>query len=109
WREPRLDDRALAFLQYTSGSTSRPKGVMVSHANLLANQRMIQRACDHDEQSVFVTWLPPYHDMGLVGTIVQPVYVGSRCVAMAPSAFLKNPLRWLQAIRRFGGRTSGGP
>ncbi|HEX4955004.1 MAG TPA: amino acid adenylation domain-containing protein [Thermoanaerobaculia bacterium] len=107
WRMPSPDD--LAFLQYTSGSTSSPKGVMVRHRNLLANEEMIRAACDHDEQSHFVTWLPLYHDMGLVGSLLQPLYLGSRCVLMAPSTFVRRPARWLEAVSRYRGCTSGGP
>src|SRR3954463_11235144 len=79
---------ALAFLQYTSGSTADPKGVMVSHGNLLHNEEVIRRACDHDESSTFVSWLPMYHDMGLIGGVLQPLYTGASCALMAPVAFL---------------------
>ena len=109
WREPDIGGGTVAFLQYTSGSTSSPKGVMVTHANLLANQRMIQAQCGHTEASHFVGWLPLYHDMGLIGNVLQPLYVGSRCVLMAPTTFLQNPYRWLQAISEHRGYTSGGP
>ncbi|HKH46431.1 MAG TPA: amino acid adenylation domain-containing protein, partial [Thermoanaerobaculia bacterium] len=109
WREPVLRPEDLAFLQYTSGSTSAPKGVMVSHANLLHNEEMIRRAFAQDESSVIVGWLPPYHDMGLIGNVLQPLYVGARCVLMSPMAFLQRPVRWLEAISRYRGTTSGGP
>nr|QEO74515.1 AMP-dependent synthetase and ligase [uncultured bacterium] len=109
WREPRVVADTLAFLQYTSGSTSAPKGVMVSHGNLLHNERMIQLACEHDERSTFAGWLPLYHDMGLIGNVLQPLYIGAHSVLMSPVAFLQKPLRWLQAISRFGAHTSGGP
>jgi acyl-CoA synthetase (AMP-forming)/AMP-acid ligase II len=78
----RADD--LAFLQYTSGSTSTPRGVMVSHANLVANEEMIRRAFQQNDSSVVLTWLPHFHDMGLIGGLLQPCYVGGTCVAMAP-------------------------
>ncbi|HSF41305.1 MAG TPA: non-ribosomal peptide synthase/polyketide synthase [Thermoanaerobaculia bacterium] len=109
WAEAGISGDDLAFLQYTSGSTSAPKGVMVSHANLAHNQRVIQAACDHTEESVFVTWLPVYHDLGLIGNILQAAWVGAPCVMMAPVAFLQSPLRWLAAVSRYRGTTSGGP
>lgn len=110
WRDPESGGDTLAFLQYTSGSTAAPKGVMVSHANLVANQRMIQQAMSHDEELVLVSWLPPYHDMGLIGNLLQPIYVGGRSVSMPPVAFLKKPLLWLTEISRHQGRvTSGAP
>ncbi|MGB7923761.1 MAG: fatty acyl-AMP ligase [Pyrinomonadaceae bacterium] len=109
WQEPSVSSRTLAFLQYTSGSTSAPKGVMVSHGNLLHNHETIQRAFEHPEQSAYVSWLPLFHDMGLVGNALQAVYVGVPCVLMSPMAFLQRPVRWLQAISRYRAATSGGP
>ena len=110
WRDPESGGDTLAFLQYTSGSTAVPKGVMVSHGNLIANQRMIQQALSHGEELVLVSWLPPYHDMGLIGTLLQPIYVGGRCLSMPPVAFLKRPLLWLKAISECQGYiTSGAP
>jgi FkbH-like protein len=109
WTPPRLDGDSLALLQYTSGSTSSPKGVMVSHGNLLHNERLIREAFGQAESSVVVGWLPLYHDMGLIGNVLQPLYAGARCVLMAPAAFLQNPLRWLAAISRYRATTSGGP
>jgi acyl-CoA synthetase (AMP-forming)/AMP-acid ligase II len=109
WTDPDVGADALAMLQYTSGSTSAPKGVMVSHANLLHNQRMIQSAFGQTEESVIVTWLPLFHDMGLIGNMLQALYVGATCVMMPPMAFLSRPVRWLQAISRYGGTSSGGP
>ena len=109
WKRPAGTPETLAFLQYTSGSTAMPKGVMVSHRNLLDNQEMIRRAFGQDAESVVVSWLPPYHDMGLIGGILQPLYVGGRCVLMAPAAFLQKPVRWLRAISRFSATTSGAP
>ncbi|HEX6861714.1 MAG TPA: AMP-binding protein, partial [Thermoanaerobaculia bacterium] len=106
---PGPDGDAVAFLQYTSGSTSTPKGVMVTHANLVHNQRVIEDACGHSEESVFVSWLPLYHDLGLIGNLLQATWVGAPCVLMAPVAFLQNPSRWLRAISRYRGTTSGGP
>ncbi|MFL6234775.1 MAG: amino acid adenylation domain-containing protein, partial [Thermoanaerobaculia bacterium] len=106
-REP--DPRSIAFLQYTSGSTATPKGVMVTHANLLHNERMIGAAFDMDEESVVVGWLPLYHDMGLIGNVLQPLHAGGRCVLMSPVAFLQRPMRWLEAVSRYRGTVSGGP
>jgi amino acid adenylation domain-containing protein len=106
---PEPDPESIAFLQYTSGSTSTPKGVMVSHANLLHNEGMIGEAFRQDEDTVVVGWLPLYHDMGLIGNVLQPLWAGGTCVLMAPVAFLQKPLRWLEAIHRYRGTTSGGP
>ncbi|PYP88087.1 MAG: hypothetical protein DMF61_08285 [Blastocatellia bacterium AA13] len=109
WRDPRITTDSLAFLQYTSGSSGTPKGVMVSHGNMMANEEMIRRAFDQSESSVIVSWLPLFHDMGLIGGLLQPLYVGATCVLMPPTAFLQKPLRWLDAISRYRGTTSGGP
>lgn len=100
WRERRPGPEALAFLQYTSGSTGTPKGVMLSHANLVHNSATIGRALGLDETSRGVSWLPPYHDMGLIGGILQPVYTGFPCTLLSPLDFLHKPLRWLQALSR---------
>lgn len=99
----------LAFLQYTSGSTGDAKGVMVSHGNLMANQALIKSRFGHNENSTVVGWLPLYHDMGLIGNVMQPLYCGSHAVLMAPMAFLEKPLRWLRAISDYRAHTSGGP
>jgi amino acid adenylation domain-containing protein len=109
WRPPALDGATLALLQYTSGSTAAPKGVMLSHANLLHNSALIQRCFGHSSESRGVIWLPPYHDMGLIGGIIQPLYASFPVVLMSPLAFLERPLRWLQAITRYQATTSGGP
>ena len=109
WRERSMGADTLAFLQYTSGSTAEPKGVMVTHGNLLHNQRMIQRAFAQTSDSIILGWLPLYHDMGLIGNVLQPLYSGAGCVLMAPAAFLQKPVRWLQAISRYRATTSGGP
>jgi acyl-CoA synthetase (AMP-forming)/AMP-acid ligase II/acyl carrier protein len=103
------DPEALALLQYTSGSTATPKGVMVSHRNLLHNLDSIQRCFGHTPQSKGVIWLPPYHDMGLVGGVLQPLYSGFPVVLMSPLMFMQNPMRWLKAISHYRATTSGGP
>ncbi|MEO1637048.1 MAG: AMP-binding protein, partial [Cyanobacteria bacterium J06631_9] len=100
---------SVAFLQYTSGSTSQPKGVKVTNANLACNLEQIQRAFGHSEQTRCVIWLPPYHDMGLIGGILQPLYGGYPVTLMSPASFLRRPVRWLEAISHFGATTSGGP
>jgi acyl-CoA synthetase (AMP-forming)/AMP-acid ligase II len=99
----------LAFLQYTSGSTRLPRGVMVSHANLMANLECIQGPIQLDEQSVSVTWLPCFHDMGLINGVLEPVYVGCISVMMSPLAFIRRPRRWLEALTRYQATHSGGP
>ncbi|HEX8720045.1 MAG TPA: condensation domain-containing protein, partial [Pyrinomonadaceae bacterium] len=109
WREPAVGGKTVAFLQYTSGSTSDPKGVVVTHGNVLGNERMIQEAFGQSEQSVIVGWLPLYHDMGLIGNVLQPLYVGAPSILMSPAAFLQKPFRWLEAISRYRATTSGGP
>ncbi len=109
WQETALCESTLAFLQYTSGSTGTPKGAMVSHGNLLHNEKIIQKGFDHSSQSSVVGWLPLFHDMGLIGNVLQPLYVGIPCILMSPEAFLQRPLRWLQAISQYKATTSGGP
>jgi amino acid adenylation domain-containing protein len=109
WADPGVAPGDVAFLQYTSGSTSTPKGVRVTHANLLANQAMLRDAFGHREGLVVAGWLPLYHDMGLIGNVLHPLYMGGTCVLMAPTAFLQRPARWLEAVSRYGAETSGGP
>ena len=109
WRRPSVDGNTIALLQYTSGSTAAPKGVMVSHGNLLHNETIIQRAFNQSRDSVIVGWLPIYHDMGLIGNVLQPLFVGAQCILLSPVAFLQKPFRWLSAISRYKGTTSGGP
>jgi acyl-CoA synthetase (AMP-forming)/AMP-acid ligase II len=109
WKFPELQANTLAFLQYTSGSTSRPKGVMVSHGNLLHNARMLRHAFELKEDSIYVCWLPLYHDMGLIGSVVVPVCAGVPTILMSPLSFLQKPFRWLQAISRNRATVSGGP
>ncbi|MGZ5579860.1 MAG: amino acid adenylation domain-containing protein [Methylobacter sp.] len=109
WRLPALRSHDPVFLQYTSGSTGNAKGVMVSHGNLIANQRLIKRRFGHNSDSTVVGWLPLYHDMGLIGNVMQPLYCGASAILMSPMAFLEKPVRWLQAISNYRAHTSGGP
>ncbi|MBS1179725.1 MAG: hypothetical protein H6R06_4137 [Proteobacteria bacterium] len=99
----------IAFIQYTSGSTGAPKGVALTHDNLLANIRAMAQAIQATPRDVFVSWLPLYHDMGLIGAWLGSLYVGFPLVVMSPLAFLSRPLRWLQAIDRYRGTLSAGP
>ena len=98
----------IAFLQYTSGSTAEPKGVIISHENLMVNSAAIATLFDHSEKSRGVIWLPPYHDMGMIGGIIQPLYSGFEVTLMSPTAFLQRPIRWLKAISDCQATTSGG-
>ncbi len=109
WQDPGVQSDSLAFLQYTSGSTGTPKGVMVSQGNLLHNGAITYKVMNHHPESQFISWLPTYHDMGLIGGILQPVYGGFPCTLMSPAAFLQRPYRWLKAISDYGGTTSGAP
>jgi acyl-CoA synthetase (AMP-forming)/AMP-acid ligase II/acyl carrier protein len=109
WQDPALDSDALAYLQYTSGSTSTPKGVMVTHANLLANSAYIEHKFEHGPDSVSLSWLPHFHDMGLLNGITQPVYNGFTGLLMSPARLLQNPASWLQAISRYRVTHTGGP
>lgn len=99
----------IAFLQYTSGSTAAPKGVMVTHGNLIANQEHMTHVFGHDADSTVVGWAPLYHDQGLIGNVLNPLYVGSTSVLMSPLVFIRWPLRWLTAVSRYRAHTSGGP
>ncbi len=109
WKRPAITGDSLAFLQYTSGSTSTPKGVMVLHRNLMSNEGMIQQGFSHSEETTVCGWLPLYHDMGLIGIVLQSMYLGSHAVVMSPWAFLQRPIRWLSAITKYRVSTSGGP
>ncbi|MBB5911784.1 FkbH-like protein [Nocardia transvalensis] len=117
WREPALGPDSLAFLQYTSGSTSAPRGVMVTHGNLLHNQRAIgevmddspEKVADWDGAAFSVSWLPMYHDMGLIGPVLHTLYVGATTVLLSPLHFLQQPRRWLDAVSAYGVHSSGGP
>jgi acyl-CoA synthetase (AMP-forming)/AMP-acid ligase II len=109
WYRPQVSGSTIAFLQYTSGSTGTPKGVMVSHENLIYNERMIQAGFASSSDSVYVSWLPLFHDMGLIGCMLHSYWLGATCYFMAPTSFLKRPMRWLEAISRYRGTLSGGP
>jgi len=109
WQDPAISSATLALLQYTSGSTAVPKGVMVSHGNLLHNSAYIAQALELTADSVSVTWLPAFHDMGLSNGIIQPLYKEGRCFLIPPQSFLQWPVRWLQAISRYKATVSGGP
>ncbi|MCL6733440.1 fatty acyl-AMP ligase [Streptomyces neyagawaensis] len=109
WRDPRLSPEHLAFLQYTSGSTSAPKGVMVSHGNLLANEAAIARSTGNTPDTMIGGWLPFYHDMGLIGHILQPLWLGTTSVLIPPVSFLRKPARWLELVSEYGVNASGGP
>ncbi|MFF4215406.1 aminotransferase class I/II-fold pyridoxal phosphate-dependent enzyme [Streptomyces nondiastaticus] len=109
WHEPGTSGDSLAFLQYTSGSTADPKGVMVTHSNLVRNLRSIHLRLEHDEHSGMVSWLPPYHDMGLIGGILTPLYGGFPAHLMAPATFVRRPLLWLDTLSRTRASTSVAP
>lgn len=109
WRAPDLTGDSLAMLQYTSGSTSSPKGVMLTHRNLLHNAREMQAVFNHTEVSIGVCWLPLFHDLGLIGNVLQTIYVGGYTILMPPTAFLQKPLRWLEAMSRYQATSSSAP
>jgi amino acid adenylation domain-containing protein len=109
WQEQELDVDSLALLQYTSGSTGVPRGVMLSHQNLTHNSGLLARAFEYTAESLCVSWLPLYHDMGLIGGVLQPLYGGFPCVLMSPASFLQRPARWLKAISHYRATLSGGP
>jgi amino acid adenylation domain-containing protein/non-ribosomal peptide synthase protein (TIGR01720 family) len=107
--EPELSADSLAYLQYTSGSTATPKGVMVTHGNVLHNSASIHQGFGHTPDSRALTWLPHFHDMGLIDGIIQPLYGGFPVIIMSPASFLQQPLRWLEAVTRFQITHTGGP
>ncbi|MET7454867.1 fatty acyl-AMP ligase [Streptomyces sp. NPDC005574] len=116
WREPDLTAESVAFLQYTSGSTSAPRGVTVTHGNLMANEHAITERMGHTPEAVaahdhemFVSWLPVYHDMGLIGPVLNTVHLGVTATLFSPLHFLQRPQRWLTAISRYRPHTTGGP
>ena len=106
---PKVDKETLAVLQYTSGSTGAPKGVMLTHGNMLHNCSLITTAFQTGQDSIGFSWLPTYHDMGLVGGVLNPMFCGRPCILMSPMAFLQKPVRWLKNITKYGVTISGGP
>ena len=109
WQSPKIDSDTLAFLQYTSGSTGQPKGVMITHGNVLHNSQVIYKSFGHHEQSRILMWLPMFHDMGLIGGVMQPLFAGLPAVLMSPIALAQKPFLWLQALSKYKITTSGGP
>lgn len=109
WEPPGFENDSLAVLQYTSGSTGSPKGVMLSHANTIHNCTMIVQSFEPDRTSVALSWLPTYHDMGLVGGVLMPLFIGRANVLMSPMSFLQRPARWLRGISKYKIKISGGP
>jgi acyl-CoA synthetase (AMP-forming)/AMP-acid ligase II len=104
-----VEPGGLAFLQYTSGSTGNPRGVMLSHSNLIHNLRALTQALDSSDSDIGVNWLPLYHDMGLIGSVLHAVYAGFFCVLMPPFSFIQKPIRWLKAISRYRASLSPAP
>lgn len=109
WKEPDVDASTVAFLQYTSGSTAAPRGVMVTHSNLLHNLAVANYVEQNDSDSVSVSWLPVIHDMGLIEGVLEPAYAGYPAYLMSPATFLQRPFRWLRAITKYRATNSGGP
>ncbi|HSE37300.1 MAG TPA: fatty acyl-AMP ligase, partial [Blastocatellia bacterium] len=109
WKQPDVDPSTVAFLQYTSGSTAAPRGVMVTHGNLLHNLAVANYVEENDSDSVSVSWLPVIHDMGLIEGVLEPAYAGYPAYLMSPATFLQRPVRWLRAITKYRATNSGGP
>ena len=109
WKVPEVHSDTIAFLQYTSGSTAAPKGVVVSHGNIVHNLAYVQNISHHETDNVLVSWLPTYHDMGLFSGVLFPLFNGCSAYLMSPVSFLQKPFRWLQAISHFRGTNSGAP
>ncbi|MGL4883482.1 MAG: fatty acyl-AMP ligase, partial [Waterburya sp.] len=109
WQKPEISSDTLAYLQYTSGSTGQPKGVIITHGNILHNSEVIYQSFGHHPQTRILMWLPMFHDMGLIGGVMQPLYTGLPAVLMSPIALAQKPFLWLQAISKYKITTSGGP
>ncbi|MCA9148256.1 MAG: aminotransferase class I/II-fold pyridoxal phosphate-dependent enzyme, partial [Planctomycetales bacterium] len=109
WKMPQVDGGQLAFLQYTSGSTGSPKGVMLSHGNIMHNCSLITSAFEAGRDVVGLSWLPTYHDMGLVGGVLNPLFCGRPSLLLSPMLFLQKPIRWLRAVSNYRVSISGGP
>ncbi|MGH2415473.1 MAG: AMP-binding protein, partial [Microcystaceae cyanobacterium] len=101
WQNPQVDKDVLAYLQYTSGSTAIPKGVMLSHFNLIHHAGYLQKACGYEPDSITLTWMPYFHDYGLVEGMIVPLYNGTPCYLMSPFAFIKRPVQWLRNITKY--------
>lgn len=108
WTRPSLKPDELAFLQYTSGSTGNPKGVMVSHDNLVSNCIMSRDGYGLSDKDIILSWLPLYHDLGLIGGVLQPLFLGIKCYLMNPMTIVR-PHRWLEAVTKYKATFSGGP
>src|SRR5262249_4321718 len=109
WREGAIDAGQIAYLQYTSGSTTDPKGVVITHANVLANLRDLDASCHHTPASVGVSWLPHVHDMGLVYGILSPMFGGYEGILLSPLTFTQRPIAWLEAMSRFRATHTAAP
>ncbi len=109
WQTPNINSKTLAFLQYTSGSTGKPKGVMINHGNLLYTERVMHASSEQDKNALMVGWLPFYHDMGLIGNLLYPFYVGIPYIFMSPLLFIQKPIRWLKAISHYRGTVNSSP
>lgn len=109
WQEPKITSDTLAYLQYTSGSTSTPKGVMISHHNMLFHCASLQKACGYGPDSISVTWMPYFHDYGLVEGLTEPLYNGTPCYVMSPFSLIRRPFNWLQTISRYRATHSQAP
>ena len=109
WILTNISNDSLALLQYTSGSTGKPKGVMISHENIIYNSGYIQEAGNITTSDIAISWLPTFHDMGLIFGVIQPLYTGFLGVIMSPESFLQKPILWLEAITQYHGTISGSP
>ena len=109
WMDPKVGTDDIALLQYTSGSTGRPRGVMVSHANIIHNSECIKRSFGFDENLIGMNWLPNFHDMGLIGCLIQPAYVGGMNIIIPPLKFIQQPLNWFKNISKYKATNAGGP